>query len=130
MVPPHIVNIILPRIEECARQMIACNSEGRDILEMDVLIHVIEEEGENINQNVEGQAQQVVDLLEKLQNDHLFSDSTRQCSICLEEFYTKSDLVSTKCSHIFHEKCMVSWIQKCIDSSSTYSCPLCRRQIP
>ncbi|CAL5188677.1 unnamed protein product [Lathyrus oleraceus] len=110
--------------------MIANNSEGHDILEMDMLLHVIKEEAEDINQNDDGQAQQVVDLLEKLQSDHLPSDSTRQCSICLEEFYTMSDLVSTKCSHIFHEKCIVSWIQKCMKDSSTYSCPLCRSQIP
>ncbi|XP_058775222.1 uncharacterized protein LOC131649478 [Vicia villosa] len=122
--------MILPKIEECARQMIANNSEGRDILEMDVLFHVIEEDGEDINQDDDGQAQQVVDLLEKLQSDYLPSNSTRQCSICLEEFCATSNLVSTKCSHVFHEKCMVSWIQKCTHNSLTYSCPLCRCQIP
>lgn len=128
-VPSYILNEILPDIEECARQMMANNSEEREILHMNVLLHVFDEEREYINQNNEGQAQQVVDLLEKLQSDYLPSDSTTGCSICLEEFCTNSDLISTKCSHIFHEKCMVSWIQKCIDRSLIYSCPLCRCQI-
>lgn len=129
-VPHHILCEIISDIEECATQMMANNFEGRDILEMDVLLHVSDEEIEYINQNHEIQAQQIVDLMDKLRSEKFFSDSTRVCSICLEEFCPKSEHVSTKCSHVFHEKCMVSWIQQCIERSLTYSCPLCRCQIP
>ncbi|CAI8617685.1 unnamed protein product [Vicia faba] len=106
-------------MEECARQMVAHFGEEHDILEMNMhlfAITSIEEEEEDLrNQDDYGQAQQIVDLMEKFENCYLFSDSIGQCSICLEEFCTKSELVRTKCSHIFHKNCILSWIQQCIN---------------
>ncbi|XP_045810027.1 DNA repair protein RAD5-like [Trifolium pratense] len=130
-VSTNILDTILPELEECAKQMVEENHEEREFLEMDLMIHIstIDMAGEE-NQNDNGQAQQIVDLLEKYSIDYLSSDSTtKQCSICLEEFDTSSEPVSTKCSHVFHKECMVPWIQRCIDRSSFYSCPLCRGQI-
>ncbi|KAK2428678.1 RING/U-box superfamily protein [Trifolium repens] len=124
---PNILDVILPKLEECARQMVAENREGREVLEMDLSIHIspIGMVGEENDQ-----AQQIVGLMEKFPINYLsFDSATTQCSICLEGIYTKSELVSTKCSHVFHKECMVPWIQKCIDRSSSYSCPLCRAQM-
>jgi len=134
-VPTNILDVILPNMEECARQMVLEYSEGRDILEVNMSLHVdtietVEEEEDDRNLDDNGQqAQQIVGLLEKLENNHRSSDLIGQCSICLEEFCTKSELVYTKCSHVFHQKCIGPWIQKCINRSSSYSCPLCRGQI-
>jgi hypothetical protein len=127
----NILDVFLPKLEECARQMVAENREGREVLEMDLSIHIssIGMVGEENDQdNV--QAQQIVGLMEKFPIDYLsFDSATEKCSICLEEIYIRSELVSTKCSHVFHKECMVPWIQKCIDRSSSYSCPLCRAQM-
>jgi hypothetical protein len=127
-VSPNILDVILPKLKECARQMVA---ENREVLEMDLSIHIssIGMVGEENDQD-NGQAQQIVGLMEKFPINYLsFDSATEQCSICLEGIYTKSELVSTKCSHVFHKECMVPWIQKCIDCSSSYSCPLCRAQM-
>lgn len=129
-VPDDLLYTVLPNLEEFARQIVAHNYENRDILELNVRLSAItsieEEEEDFRNQDDYGQAQQVVDLMEKLENCYPFSDSTEQCPICLEEFCIKSDLARTKCSHVFHKNCIDSWIQQCINRSSTYTCPLCR----
>jgi len=123
-------------MEECARQMVARNNEGRDMLEMNMSLHVEtidtveEEEGDYISPNDNGQqVQHILGLLEKLENNCPSRDFEEQCSICLEEFCTTSELAYTKCSHVFHKECIVPWIQECVNSSSSYSCPLCRSQI-
>ncbi|CAL5213390.1 unnamed protein product [Lathyrus oleraceus] len=129
-VPDDLLYTVLPNLEEFARQIVAHNYENRDILELNVRLSAItsieEEEEDFRNQDDYGQAQQVVDLMEKLENCYPFSDSIEQCPICLEEFCIKSDLARTKCSHVFHKNCIGSWIQQCINRSSTYTCPLCR----
>ncbi|AET04170.2 putative transcription factor C2H2 family [Medicago truncatula] len=74
--------------------------------------------------------QQNDDLLEELEDDSISSDSIDQCSICLNKFCSglEKELFHTKCSHVFHEECISKWIDRCIDRSSSYSCPLCRRR--
>ncbi|XP_004515463.1 uncharacterized protein [Cicer arietinum] len=138
-VPTYILDAILPGLEECARKMVVENDEGRDTLEMKLWLHVTttlrpieeEEDEDDRNQNDNGQIQQIVDSLEILEIDHSSFDSIEECSICLEKFCDslKSEIVNTKCSHFFHKDCIVSWIKRCINRSSNYSCPLCRGQI-
>ncbi|KAL5054268.1 hypothetical protein RYX36_034950 [Vicia faba] len=131
-IPINILDEILPKMEECARQMVAHYGEEHDIIEMSIhlfAITPIEEEEEDLrNQDDFDQAQQIVDLMEKLEMCYLSSsDSTGQCPICLEEFCITSEFVRTNCSYVFHKKCIASWIQQCINCSSTYTCPLCRQ---
>jgi len=135
-VPTNLLDVILPDVEQCARQMVVLNGEGRDIIEMNMSLHVDtletaeEEEDDDTNLDDNGQQdQQILDLLEKLENNFGSSNLIGQCSICLEEFYTKSELAYTKCSHVFHKECLGLWIQKSTNRSSSYSCPLCRGQI-
>jgi len=42
------------------------------------------------------------------------------CSICLEDFDETKDIVYLDCQHIYHEDCIIEWINK------DPSCPLCR----
>ncbi|AES93674.1 putative aminoacyltransferase, E1 ubiquitin-activating enzyme [Medicago truncatula] len=136
-VATNILDVILPDMEQCARQMVLKYGEGHDILEMNMSLHVdtletVEEEEEEDDRNFDDngqQAQQIAGLLEKLENNYHSSHKIGQCSICLEEFCTELELAYTKCSHVFHQKCIRPWIQKCINRSSSYSCPLCRGQI-
>ncbi|XP_050909425.1 uncharacterized protein LOC127123230 [Lathyrus oleraceus] len=40
MVPIDVLDVILPQMGKCAREMVENKNEERDILEMDVLLHV------------------------------------------------------------------------------------------
>jgi hypothetical protein len=42
------------------------------------------------------------------------------CSICLEDFDNTKNNVYLDCQHIYHEDCIIEWINK------DPSCPLCR----
>lgn len=42
------------------------------------------------------------------------------CSICLDDFDETKDIVYLDCQHIYHEDCIIEWINK------DPSCPLCR----
>lgn len=48
-----------------------------------------------------------------------------ECVICLSDFNGEEEVVVLSChnSHIFHEKCMVEWIQR------SGLCPVCRKEI-
>nr|GMC78453.1 probable E3 ubiquitin-protein ligase RHY1A [Ipomoea batatas] len=47
----------------------------------------------------------------------------RECSICLEAFREGDKLISLPCEHMFHDGCLVPWVQTCGD------CPNCRAGI-
>ena len=53
-------------------------------------------------------------------------DSGDECMICLEELSTGLPLgiIRSPCSHFYHYKCILTWIQK------SSSCPICRSHIP
>lgn len=42
------------------------------------------------------------------------------CTICLEVLGSNESVVSTTCGHVFHEKCLVSWVEK------SKTCAQCR----
>jgi len=46
------------------------------------------------------------------------------CSICFNEI--KSNKKTLKCEHIFHQKCIETWIKSEVNKSNTPSCPNCR----
>ena len=56
---------------------------------------------------------------EKL-NDGLMTSKNWICSICLDDFDETKDIVYLDCQHIYHEDCIIEWINK------DPSCPLCR----
>ena len=52
--------------------------------------------------------------------------SKRECSICLAEFQPKETVSwakSKECSHVFHQDCIIQWLEKHDE------CPLCRIDI-
>jgi hypothetical protein len=129
--PTYVLNNVLCQLRDCARQIIALNTEICGIWEMKVLLHVTSLEECQFDQYLNGNDQQIVDLLEKLNVGPPSSESIDRCSICLEEYCegSHSELIYTKCSHTFHKDCIGKWIHRCKDNSSSYSCPLCRREI-
>lgn len=52
MVPIDVLEVVLPQMGKCAREMVESNNEGHDILEMDVSLHVttipVEKEDEDV----------------------------------------------------------------------------------
>eukprot|EP00461_Guttulinopsis_vulgaris_P003149 UN03150 len=47
-----------------------------------------------------------------------------QCSICKCAFETGDDYVKLKCKHLYHQGCILQWLEK------KNSCPVCRYQLP
>ncbi|KAJ0004893.1 hypothetical protein NQD34_011107 [Periophthalmus magnuspinnatus] len=45
------------------------------------------------------------------------------CAVCLEEFRTKDELGVCPCSHAFHKKCLLKWLE--IRSV----CPMCNKPV-
>lgn len=50
----------------------------------------------------------------------------KTCSVCFESFEASSEVIGLDCNpfrHVFHWKCMISWLKR------QRSCPLCRKSI-
>ncbi|KAL3742521.1 hypothetical protein ACJRO7_017913 [Eucalyptus globulus] len=45
------------------------------------------------------------------------------CSICLEDFHRAEKVTELPCSHVFHRRCIIKWLE------GSNSCPLCRSQL-
>jgi hypothetical protein len=48
----------------------------------------------------------------------MFKSSTEQCIICYENL--ESDGIKTICNHLFHKKCLLTWL------ANKFECPYCR----
>ncbi|XP_022147818.1 E3 ubiquitin-protein ligase RNF12-B-like isoform X2 [Momordica charantia] len=44
----------------------------------------------------------------------------KRCSVCLEDFQPREEVMTTPCNHMFHEECIVPWVK------SNGQCPVCR----
>ncbi|KAF0709632.1 Aste57867_5857 [Aphanomyces stellatus] len=53
------------------------------------------------------------------------SDADACCSICLEEYDETKEMIQAKCSHVFHEDCLIEWLKL----KSSNKCPYCRADI-
>ncbi|PON94750.1 43kDa postsynaptic protein [Trema orientale] len=71
-------------------------------------------------------AKSAVEALEKLihEYDGVESSDELLCVICLEDILTGSRLIRFPCSHVFHEDCVLRWLE------SSHNCPLCRFELP
>lgn len=53
--------------------------------------------------------------------------SNEECSICYQKDH--NIFYRLKCTHLFHKKCIVHWINQCIKNNIYPSCPICRDEI-
>lgn len=64
-------------------------------------------------------------LLTSKFKDIMGNDSSENCAVCLDEFDGEDEIrCLTNCKHMFHQKCLDSWMDKIHDT-----CPLCRTPI-
>ncbi|KAJ9677272.1 hypothetical protein PVL29_022332 [Vitis rotundifolia] len=63
-----------------------------------------------------------IEALEKIKFED--GNSTDKCMICLEEFATESEVSRMPCSHVYHEDCIIEWLER------SHMCPLCRFKMP
>ena len=58
-----------------------------------------------------------------------------ECSICCEEIniekfkYKKTNLIFLNCSHVYHTKCLQSWVKTRVNDFIKPDCPYCRGEI-
>ncbi|KAF3627782.1 putative peroxidase N-like isoform 1 [Capsicum annuum] len=62
----------------------------------------------------------VVDSLPSVE----INESSKNCSICMEEFVIDSEASQLPCNHLFHNDCIVPWLNR------SNTCPLCRHKLP
>ncbi|GMP86557.1 hypothetical protein CsSME_00039288 [Camellia sinensis var. sinensis] len=73
-----------------------------------------------------GVSKAVIDGLKKVTmfNGEGDDEKCTTCVVCLEEFGKGTKLTSMPCSHLFHHRCIVPWLE------SHNSCPTCRSIVP
>ena len=60
-------------------------------------------------------------MIKDLDFNEKFADTS--CAICQEDFKNKENLKITPCEHIFHPKCISTWLEK---ECTRPTCPSCR----
>ncbi|MCQ2819947.1 MAG: hypothetical protein MJ252_21995, partial [archaeon] len=59
----------------------------------------------------------------KLTDISKLNEEKKNCSICLEPFQINESVITLPCFHIFHEKCILKWLE------TQNFCPICRFKI-
>lgn len=52
------------------------------------------------------------DAVANLSEVKIKSGETKQCPVCLKEFETDSKAKSMPCQHVFHQDCILPWLEK------------------
>ncbi|KAH7537442.1 hypothetical protein FEM48_Zijuj03G0093200 [Ziziphus jujuba var. spinosa] len=66
-----------------------------------------------------------VDRLRRTTHERVVAENEKLggCSICLEEFSARTELLRFGCKHLYHQNCIAKWLE------NQNSCPLCRRPL-
>jgi hypothetical protein len=133
---PHILSFALDMVEGTTR------SAGRALLPVALVVLVAtpyddrDEMERAIRESTTEEARRVIVTVpatksaidEALQNVRIDEGSctTRECSICLEDFCNglEPEVVCMPCSHLYHRSCIVRWLQ------TSHLCPMCRFPMP
>ena len=79
----------------------------------------------NINEERNNSNNDLVNLLEEIEltQDIINKAESKECSICLEEYYVNNKICYLPCFHFFHSVCIKNWLSK------SKKCPLCNIDI-
>ena len=61
---------------------------------------------------------------QKIMNRELPTD----CPICLEPFDSSQPAILTECTHLFHTKCLTTYLNRQFYKNTTRHCPICRSE--
>ncbi|XP_022737327.1 E3 ubiquitin-protein ligase CHFR-like [Durio zibethinus] len=137
-VPFSLHATVTQRVIECARSaMNETHNENRNNIPIIVTLcpvrpseeeTVLSDENEGFAESfnlqvfrLRGASKRAIEALEKVKIEGTF---TGQCVICLEEILDGLKASRMPCSHVYHQDCIVSWLEK------SNLCPLCRFQMP
>jgi len=119
-------NIFLNMIMSSNINTILSNMFDLDTIYQEQLDSVIEESFETqptlekTDNLIDISSQKFDSLDDEIKNDN------KNCSICLNDFEKEDDISVTKCSHVFHNNCIIEWGKyKATDETKT-ECPICR----
>ena len=78
----------------------------------------------NINEN-KNENNNIVDMIEEIEltQDIINKAETKECSICLEEYYIYNKISYLPCFHFFHTTCIKNWLK------NSKKCPLCNNEV-
>lgn len=96
------------------------NNNQRQLIET-LITNIINESMEEENQQNNGLSQEELNTLRD--SAYLINNTDHQCSVCLENIDSESQVVELRCEHIFHLSCIERWCE------NHNSCPLCRSRI-
>lgn len=75
----------------------------------------------NSEHTTRGLDQTAIDkLLRNKGSDLMGTRSIDKCPVCMDQMNEDSVCIELKCKHLFHENCLVPWLERCA------SCPVCR----
>ncbi|RZB42371.1 E3 ubiquitin-protein ligase RNF181 [Glycine soja] len=91
------------------------------ILNNGVRAAAVEEESTQCSRMISASNEAIQSSLKKCM---VTTQSESCCPICLEELNINAESYTMPCHHLFHLKCIVSWLQ------TSHVCPLCRYPLP
>ncbi|XP_021808416.1 E3 ubiquitin-protein ligase RNF181-like [Prunus avium] len=130
LVPYHVQPFMIHTISTRARE-IASEPENRNRNTIPILVSLtvghepfLEDQDEpeisdHVLQLVRAR-KSAIDELEKVKVE----GCAKPCVICLEEIVNGSEATRMPCFHVYHESCIVNWLEK------SHLCPLCRFEMP
>ena len=67
----------------------------------------------------------ILDLLpdNRIKDINKLNDESKRCIICLDNFKINDNVIYLPCFHIFHKKCIITWMSK------KAICPFCKLNI-
>ena len=72
-------------------------------------------------------------ILKNIDEDNISINEYETCSICIEEFTNKNNMVKLPCGHKFHKQCISTWYNleyyNNENINAYVSCPICRRKL-
>ena len=64
-----------------------------------------------------------MEVTERLVAASALSSRGNECAVCVCEFKQKEVLVLLKCTHVYHEDCLLPWLKR------SGTCPTCRAAV-
>ena len=51
------------------------------------------------------------------------------CCVCVDDFSPDCMVRETPCNHLFHDECLMKWVETKIKAGDAADCPFCRTEL-